>query len=48
MSARSPMARVDLPALNTPTTPVPPMPSCTAIPHARSRSTTMPAVRFSS
>ena len=47
MSARRPTERPGpLPSM-IPTTPVPPMPACTSIPHSLSFSTTMPEVRTS-
>src|ERR1700738_1491199 len=49
MSARSPMRLPPVPLpLSTPTTPVPPRPRCTSMPHCVSLSATMPEVRTSS
>ncbi|KAG1429440.1 hypothetical protein G6F57_023134 [Rhizopus arrhizus] len=48
MSARRPMVALPLPARNTPTTPVLPMPRCTSMPSASSAPATIPEVRTSS
>ena len=48
MSARKATARADVPWRITPTTPVPPSPRCTSIPHSPRRAATRSAVRCSS
>src|SRR6059058_5961561 len=47
MSARRPTARCDVPFLTMPTTPVPPRPRCTGMPHSVSLAATTSAVRTS-